>query len=198
MTSSTNTHPSTFVRWPREIAAAVTLRAACAALVAPEHPEDALDPRRAVVVTTACGALATRFALVAFIAARDTPAPRSVRSFDPFRDPTPPALTGTGPAPDRVRVRVAGDRCASAWRHWRAERPGGVDDAIGAAGALALAAWCSWALGSPARALVRAQHALDTWADDPLAALVARSVRAGNGPSWSTDHTGRTGSSTVG
>lgn len=178
---TTRTTPEAAVRYPREIAAAVTLRAACAALVAPGDAP--LQRTAAVAVITACGALAPRLALLAFIAARDHPDPRAVAAFDPFRDPTPPALRGWGPEPDRHRVRLAGDRCVGAWQRWRAE-DSSADTAIGAAGALATASWCSWALGSPARAQTRAQHALDTRSDDPLAALVLRSVRAGSAPSW--------------
>lgn len=207
MTETRHGHLSTLVRWPREIAAAVTLRAACAALVAPHHDgvtdADRVDPPeldrpRAVVVTTACGALATRFALVAFLAAPDEPDPRGVVPFDPFRDPTPPALGGAGPVPDRARLRRAGERCASSWRVWRADGAAGGDVGIGAAGALALGAWCAWAVGSSARAEVRARHALDTRPDDPFAWLVLRAVRSGHQPVWWGSPTGRTGSSTVG
>lgn len=178
---TTRTHPEAEVRYPREIAAAVTLPAACAALVAPGTTP--LARTATVAVLTACGALASRFALLAFVAARDEPDPRSVTTFDPFHDPTPPALRGWGPEPDRERLRVAGDRCAEAWRWWRAEDPS-ADTAAGAAGALAMASWCSWALGSVARAQTRAQYALETQPDDPLAAVLLRSVRAGSGPAW--------------
>lgn len=173
--------PGSAVRYPREIAAAITLPAAAAALVAPGGgpPSTAAS----VAVTTACGALATRIALVRFIADRDAPDPRSIRAFDPFSDPTPPELRGCGVEPDRSRVRTAGDRCADAWRSWRAQGSA-ADSAAGAAGALALGSWCSWALGSPARAETRARYALETCADDPLAGLVLRSVLAGSAPSW--------------
>lgn len=178
---TTRSHPDAAVRYPREIAAAVTLPAACAALVA---PGDAPSSRGAsIAVVTACGALATRLAVIRFLADPGPIEPRAVAAFDPFSDPTPPALCGFGPEPDRARLRTAGDRCADAWRHWRAEDPS-ADSAAGAAGALAVAAWCSWALGSAARAQTRAQHALDTRVDDPLAGLVLRSVRAGSGPAW--------------
>ncbi|MCL9664996.1 hypothetical protein L2091_07110 [Curtobacterium albidum] len=202
MTSTRHRHQPTQLRYPREIAAAVTLRAACAALVAPSPDgdavvADALARPQAVAVVTACGALATRFAMVGFLAARGRPDPRAVVPFDPFRDPTPPALGGSGPEPDRSRVRLAGDRCAAAWRTWRADGAVGGDVAVGAAGALALGAWCAWALGSSARAEVRARHALDTRADDPFGWLVLRAVRSGHGPAWGTP-TGSTGSSTVG
>lgn len=169
------------VRYPREIAAAVTLPAAAAALLAPGP--GVLSHAGAVAVTTACAALSTRFALIEALGARDAPDPRTVVPFDPFHDPTPVALCGHGPEPDRGRLRVAGDRCAAAWRWWRAEDPV-PDAATGAAGALALAAWCAWALGSEARAQTRAQYALETQRDDPLARLVLRSVRAGSAPSW--------------
>jgi len=201
MTTTTHGHPSTLVRYPREIAAAVTLRATCAALVAPTaagRASDAVERPHAVAITTACGALATRFALVAFLAAPDRPDPRTVTPFDPFRAPTPPALGGTGPVPERGRIRLAGDRCAAAWRLWRSDGAVGGDVAIGAAGALALGAWCAWAVGSTARAEVRARHALDTRPDDPFGWLVLRAVRSGFCPAWWDDPTGRTGSSTVG
>lgn len=178
---TTRSHPDAVVRYPREIAAAVTLPAACAALVAPGGG----PPSRtaSIAVVTACGALSTRLALIRFLTAPGPVDPRAVTPFDPFCDPTPPALQGFGPEPDRARLRTAGDRCADSWRRWRAEEPS-ADSAAGAAGALAVAAWCSWALGSAARAQTRAQHALDTRADDPLADLVLRSVRAGSGPVW--------------
>ncbi|MGN7189751.1 MULTISPECIES: hypothetical protein [unclassified Curtobacterium] len=203
MTSTPGRTPAAQTRYPREIAAAVTLRAACAALVAPTSPADVphTDRLRSATVRTACGALATRFAILRFLTAVDRPDPRTVVPFDPFREPTPPALRGEGPAPDGAVVRSAGDRLTAAWQAWRRDGPSSVDDAIAAAGALAVGAWCAWALGSSARAEVRARHALDTWSDDPLAALVLRSVRLGVGPSWdrtpSRGATGRTGSSTV-
>ncbi|WIB76091.1 hypothetical protein DEJ28_10410 [Curtobacterium sp. MCPF17_002] len=178
---TTRVHPEAAVRYPREIAAAVTLPAACAALVA--DGTGPLPRTAGIAVLTACGALAPRFALLAFVAARDEPDARTVAAFDPFHDPTPPALRGFGPEPDRDRVRVAGDRCAEAWQWWRAEDLP-ADTATGAAGALAMASWCSWALGSVARAQTRAQYALETRGDDPLAGLVLRSVRAGSAPSW--------------
>ncbi|PZF59845.1 hypothetical protein DEJ23_02235 [Curtobacterium sp. MCSS17_008] len=187
MTSTRHGHPATPMRYPREIAAAVTLRAACAALVAPPPAgasADQLDRRRAVAVVTACGALATRFAMVGFLADRRGPDPREVVPFDPFRDPTPAALGGSGPEPDRARLRLAGDRCATAWRAWRTDGGPSGDVAIGAAGALALGSWCAWAVGSAARAEVRARHALDTRPDDPFAWLVLRAVRSGYGPAW--------------
>lgn len=178
---TTRSQTEAAVRYPREIAAAVTLPAACAALVASDAGP--LSRPATIAVVTACGALAARFALLAFIAAPDGPDPRGVTTFDPFHDPTPPALHGAGPEPDRDRLRGAGDRCVEAWQQWRAEDPS-ADTAAGAAGALALAAWTSWALGSVARAQTRAQYALETRPDDPLAALVLRSVRAGSSPWW--------------
>ncbi|WP_420367898.1 hypothetical protein [Curtobacterium sp. L1-20] len=178
---TSRTSPEAAVRYPREIAAAVTLPAACAALVT--HRPGPLLAREAIAVLTACGALAPRLALLAFLTARDRPDPRSVVPFDPFHDPTPPALHGAGPEPDRDRVRTAGDRCAAAWQWWRAEDRS-ADTAVGAAGALATASWCAWALGSGARAETRARYALETRSDDPLAGLVLRSVRAGSAPAW--------------
>ena len=203
MTSTPRRPPATQTRYPREIAAAVTLRAACAALVAPASAPDGRPAGRwqAATVRTACGALATRFAILRFLTAVERPDPRTVVPFDPFHEPTPPALRGAGPAPDPAVVRIAGDRAAASWQAWRRDGPATVDDAIAAAGALAVGAWCAWALGSSARAEVRARHALDTRPDDPLAALVLRSVQLGVGPSWdrapSGSATGRTGSSTV-
>lgn len=169
------------VRWPREIAAAVTLPAAAAALVAPGT--DVLPRPARIAVTTACAALASRLALLDFLAAPGRPDPRAVRPFDPFSGPVPDALLGVGPSPDRDRIRLAGDRCAEAWRAWRADDPA-ADSTSGAAGALAVAAWCAWALGSSARAQTRARYAIDLQADDPLAGLVLRTVLAGNEPVW--------------
>lgn len=180
--STARSPDQTAVRFPREIAAAVTLPAAAASLVAPGAGP--CTRTGAIAIVTACGALATRLALVPFLVARDLPDPRSVRGFDPSDGPVPPALLGLGPEPDRDRVRTAGDRCAEAWRVWRAEDRLG-DSAVGAAGALALGAWCAWALGSSARAETRARYALETRADDPLAGLVLRSVLAGSSPTWS-------------
>jgi len=169
------------VRYPREIAAAVTLRAACAALV---EPGPGHGPRAAsAAVVTACSALATRLAVVRFLADPGSPSPRSVRPLDPFTEPTPAGLLGTGPRPVAPRVRTAGDRCTDAWRTWRAD--GAAGDAVrGAAGALSVAAWAAWALGSVARAETRARYALDLRSDDPLAGLVLRSVLAGARPAW--------------
>lgn len=169
------------VRYPREIAAAVTLRAACAALTGGPGDRPLLSSE-SVAVLTACTALATRFAIIAFLA--DSGADlRSVRPFEPFHDETPPALLGRGPAPDPDRMRTAGERAADAWRSWRAgQDPDGW--AAGAGGALALASWCSWAIGSAERARIRAVYALETVPDEPLAGLVLRTVRAGNAPVW--------------
>ncbi|MBE7162788.1 MAG: hypothetical protein INR72_16230 [Williamsia herbipolensis] len=170
--------PSRYRHYPREVAAAVTLRAGAAALVA-----SAPRPSDTAAITTACGALATRLALIAFVARVDRPDPRSIVAFDPYTDRLPSALHGVGPAPDRDRIRLAGDRCVDAWRRWRA---GDVPTASphGVAGALAVAAWCSWALGSEARAMTRARHATDVRPDDPLADLVHRTCRARVAPSW--------------
>ena len=179
--STAHSDHDTAVRFPREIAAAVTLPAAAAALVAVGTV--GLAPAAAIAIVTACGALATRMALVGFVADVDAPAPRSIRSFDPFDDAVPPALLGFGPEPPRDRVRTAGDRCAESWRMWRAD-DASADAAAGAAGALAVGAWCAWALGSWARAETRSRYALETRPDDPLAGLVLRSVLADSRPSW--------------
>jgi hypothetical protein len=165
----------------REIAAAVTLPVAAAALVAPGTAP--LTVRGGAAVSTACVALATRMALIRHVAAPADRVPTVVRPFDPFHDPTPPALQGTGPAPDRDRLRTAGDRCVGLWQDWRLLGCPD-DDRLGVAGALALGAWCSWALGSPERARTRARHALDAVPDDALAGLVLRSVRARTAPAW--------------
>ncbi|WP_267424514.1 MULTISPECIES: hypothetical protein [unclassified Curtobacterium] len=165
----------------REIAAAVTLPVAAAALVAPGTAP--LDRRGGAAVSTACVALATRMALIPFIAAPADRIPMVIRPFDPFHDPTPLALQGAGPAPDRDRLRRAGDRCVGPWQDWRL-RGCPEDERLGVAGALALGAWCSWALGSPERARARARHALDAVPTDALAGLVLRSVRARTAPAW--------------
>lgn len=180
--------PEQYVHHPREIAAAVTLTAAAAALVAPaahRHPlgPAALSSGQAAAIATACGALATRIALVRVIAAESGSAPRRVSPHDPFSQAPPLALRGRGGAPDRDRVRLAGDRCAAVWHAWK-QQGAPTDERVGVAGALALGAWCAWALGSDAAAAVRARYALDTSPRDPLAALVLRSVRAGAGPTW--------------
>jgi hypothetical protein len=201
-----------YIRHPREIAAAVTLRAAAAALVAPGgRPSSAAG---CAAIRAACGALATRMALIRFVAQPSPPAasddrppdvvridsgpidsgpfdvrPVDIVPFDPFHDPTPPALHGAGPTPDRDRLRVAGDRCVAVWHAWTAEGSP-RDERIAVAGALALGAWCSWALGSAARAEVRARYALDTVPDDALAGLVLRTVLARSGPAWRDDPTG--------
>jgi len=165
----------------REIAAAVTLPVAAAALVAPGTAP--LSRRGSAAVSTACVALATRMALIPFVAAPADRTPTVVRPFDPFHDPTPLALQGAGPAPDRDRLRTAGDRCVGLWQDWRL-RGCPEDERLGVAGALALGAWCSWALGSPERARTRARHVLDAVPDDALAGLVLRSVRARTAPAW--------------
>lgn len=180
--STTRSEHDRAVRYPREIAAAVTLRAACAALT--DGPADGpLAPPAAIAVLTSCGALATRFAILEHLADPDDPDPRTAVPFDVFSDRLPPALTGSGPVPDRRRVRTAGDRAADAWRMWRSgDDPHG--SARGAAGALSIAAWCAWGLGSAERARTRAVYALETAADDPLASLVLRMVRCEVGPTW--------------
>jgi hypothetical protein len=107
----------------------------------------------------------------------------TVSAVDPFTEPMPSALLGRGPAPDRGRVRSAGDRCVDAWRVSLAEVGRGRPD-VGVAGALALGAWCSWALGSELRATTRARYALDLAADDPLATLVLRMCRLRRRAAW--------------
>jgi hypothetical protein len=174
------TGPST--RHPREIAAAVTLPVAARALVAPGGPT--VRPAAAQAVITTCAALAPRIALLAFVGQRGRADPDGIRAFDPFRDTVPPVMRGTGPEPDRSRVRTAGDRCVDAWRWW-VNTPDTAVSTLGVAGVLATAAWCSWALGSELRAVTRARYALEVRADDPLAALVLRTCRAGARPRWS-------------
>lgn len=182
MTSSQTAVPaSRYPVHPREIAAAVTLRAAAAALVAP--PTAPLTASGAVAVTTACGALATRIALVEFLADAQPPEPAALVPFDPFGPSTLPGLQGLGRMPDRDRLRTAGDRCVDAWRRWSSDVDT-ADDVRGVAGALALGAWCSWALGSTARALTRARYAIDLVPDDPLAGLVLRTASADRAPAW--------------
>lgn len=170
-----------YVRHPREIAAAVTLPAAAVALVAAGPPT--VSPAGAAAIATACGALATRIALVRCLAAPDCADPRRIRPYDPVHDGSPAALRGSGPAPDAERLRLAGERCAATWRAWRTQGSP-EDERIGVGGALALGAWCAWALGSGPRAEVRARHALATDPHDPLAALVLRSVLADSRPAW--------------
>ncbi len=180
-TTTRSEHDRT-IRYPREIAAAVTLRAACAALTSGPAGRP-LAPAESIAVLTTSAALATRFAVLEHVADASGRDARSVVPFDAFTDRLPPALIGAGPAPDPDRVRTAGDRLAAAWRFWRAgSDPEGCVQ--GAAGALALAAWCAWALGSDARAQTRAVYALETAADDPLASLVARLVRTRTRPAW--------------
>ena len=180
-TSTVRTGSGPFTRHPREIAAAVTLPAAARALVAPGAPT--VLPTAAQAVITACAALAPRIALLAFIGQRDRTDPDGIRAFDPFRDVVPPVMRGVGTEPDRDRVRTAGDRCVEAWRWW-VRTPENAVSRFGVAGALATAAWCSWALGSELRAVTRARYALEVRADDPLAALVLRTCRAGAHPRW--------------
>lgn len=179
--ASARSTASPYVRHPREIAAAVTLPVAAAALVA----SGSAMPQQAgrAAVATACAALVTRMALIRFIAAAAGAEPTEIEPFDPFHDATPTALHGIGAAPDRQRLRVAGARCVDVWHWWR-QHGSLPDDRVGVAGAVALGAWCSWALGSLAQAEVRAQYAIDTVATDALAGLVQRSCRAGRQPTW--------------
>lgn len=179
MDSQTLSPPDPFIRYSHEIAAAVTVPAAARALVG----ASALTTAEAAAVTTACGALSTRIALLRFLAVPGAADPGAVRGHDPFTEPMPPALLGRGPMPDRDRVRLAGDRCVEAWRTWIADAGSGQSP-VGVAGALSLAAWCSWALGSELRASTRARYALDLAADDPLATLVLRACRARRRAAW--------------
>jgi hypothetical protein len=179
MDTTTANRPTSSRRYSHEIAAAVTLRAAARALVDPTP----LTTAGAVAVTTSCGALASRIALLRFLAGPAPPAPTSVVPVDPFREGMPVALLGGGPPPDRARVRLAGDRSVECWRTWTRTDDGG-QTAVGVAGALALGAWCSWALGSELRAATRARYALDVRGDDPLAMLVDRLCRTRRGPAW--------------
>lgn len=172
---------SPFVRHPREIAAAVTLPVAAAVLVAPGTA--LLDAAGRSAVATACAALATRMALVRFIGAASGPDLRAVRPFDPFTDPTPSAFHGRGPAPSRDRIRTAGARCTAVWHGWK-QQGSPRDERRGVAGAVALGAWCSWAVGALTEAEVRAGYALDVVPDDALALVVHRSARAGARPEW--------------
>jgi hypothetical protein len=188
MDTQTPTVPHTaFVRYPREIAANVTLRAAAAALVAP----GADPPSRgaSIATTTACAALQTRLALMELLAdpAIADPAEAAVavgglRAVDAFAG-TPAALNGDGVRPAMGVLRRAGDRCVAAWRRWSLDRDA-PDDPVGVGGALAVAAWCSWAVGEYDRAVVRARHAQDVCATDPLAQLVLRVCRRGLEPAW--------------
>ncbi|PZE65703.1 hypothetical protein [Curtobacterium sp. MCBD17_021] len=179
MDTTTPTSAAPFLRHSHEIAAAITLRAGARALVGPAP----LSAAAAVVVTTTCGALATRIALLRFLADPSPADASGLTGVDPFTEPMPAALLGRGPAPDPDRVRRAGDRCVEAWRAW--SRTGGSGQTVvGVAGALALGAWCSWALGSELRAATRARYALDLGADDPLATLVDRMCRTRRPPAW--------------
>jgi hypothetical protein len=182
MTSITAPVPSSrFAHHPREVAAAVTLRGGAAALVAPPGGE---RPGSDTSITTACGALVTRMALIEFLADPSAPAAAALVPYDPFAERELRALHGIGPEPDRSRVRRAGERCVEAWRRWERDLDAG-DDPVGVAGALALGAWCAWALGSRLRAQTRARYALDIVPDDPLASFVLRATEVGHGPSWS-------------
>ncbi|PZF14731.1 hypothetical protein DEJ25_03505 [Curtobacterium sp. MCPF17_011] len=180
-TTDTSTGPTTPTspRHSHEIAAAVTLPSAARALVAPGP----LTTAGGIAVTTACGALSTRVALLGFLADPDADDPIGISGHDPFTDPMPSALLGSGPEPDRDRVRRAGDRCVDAWRQWSGDRDSG-QSVVGVGGALGLGAWCAWALGAELRAETRARYALDLRADDPLAQLVLRSCTLGIRAAW--------------
>ncbi|PZE80867.1 hypothetical protein [Curtobacterium sp. MCBD17_032] len=196
MDSTTAKRPASSPRYSHEIAAAVTLPAAARALV----DTAALTTADAIAVATGCGALATRIGLLRFLADPDRVASGTVAPVDPFCDGMPAALVGRGPSPDRDRLRHAGDRCVESWRIMTRTADGvrathgvppvvavaGVSGAVGVAGALALGAWCSWALGSELRAATRARYALDLRADDPLAMLVDRLCRIRRRPAWRT------------
>ena len=180
---TTDTASESTVTTPRrhshEIAAAITLPSAARALVAPAS----LTAAGGIALTTACAALSTRLALLAFLADPDTDEPTGIRGHDPFTDPMPPALLGSGPEPDRDRVRRAGDRCVEAWRFWTQDGDSG-QSVVGVGGALGLGAWCAWASGSGLRAETRARYALDLRDDDPLAQLVLRSCTLGVRTRW--------------
>ncbi len=136
-----------------------------------------------IALTTACAALSTRLALLAFLADPQADEPIGITGHDPFTEPTPPALVGSGPEPDRERVRRAGDRCVDAWRLWTQDRGSG-QSVVGVAGALGLGAWCAWAVHAEARAATRARYALDLRSQDPLARLVLRSCTLGVRAVW--------------
>jgi len=169
----------TFLRYSHEIAAAVTLPSGARALVAPGP----LTAAAGIALTTACAALSTRLALLAFLADPQADEPMGITGHDPFTEPTPPALVGAGPEPDRERVRRAGDRCVDAWRLWTQDRGSG-QSVVGVAGALGLGAWCAWAVHAEARAATRARYALDLRSQDPLARLVLRSCTLGVRAVW--------------
>jgi hypothetical protein len=171
--------PAAFIRYSHEIAAAITLPAGARALIAPGP----LTVAGGVAITTACAALSTRLALLAFLADPHADEPIGITGHDPFTEPIPPALLGRGPAPDRDRVRRAGDRCVEAWRRWSQTDDSG-QSVVGVSGALGLGAWCAWALGSELRAATRARYALDLRDDDPLARLVLRSCGVHVRPAW--------------
>lgn len=173
------TSDTTFVRYSHEIAAAVTLPSGARALVAPGP----LTAAAGIALTTACAALSTRLALLAFLADPQADEPIGITGHDPFTEPTPPALVGAGPEPDRERVRRAGDRCVDAWRLWTQDRGSG-QSVVGVAGALGLGAWCAWAVHAEARAATRARYALDLRSQDPLARLVFRSCTLGVRAAW--------------
>jgi len=178
-TTSGTTTGGTSLRYSHEIAAAVTLPSGARALVAPGP----LTAAAGIALTTACAALSTRLALLAFLADPQADEPIGITGHDPFTEPTPPALVGSGPEPDRERVRRAGDRCVDAWRLWTQDRGSG-QSVVGVAGALGLGAWCAWAVHAEARAATRARYALDLRSQDPLARLVLRSCTLGVRAVW--------------
>jgi hypothetical protein len=171
------------VHHPREVAANVTLGAAARALARPPGPP--LRDGEAVAITTACTALMTRLALVADIGrAAGTPSHVGAVMWE-----LPDALSGIGPDPSAVVIRTAGERCVAAWRRWVSAGGDAGDEPDGVAGALAVAAWCSWATRRAAEARIRARYALDVDPSDPLAELVLRSCRARRGPRWTAVET---------
>ena len=135
--------PTTDVRRSAEIAAAVTLPAAArrprrAGSGGADDRDGSRDHDRVRCPRHPDGARSVRSPTPR------RPRPTAVRPYDPFHDPTPPALQGAGP--------VAGPRPASAPRGTGASASGRMDAArvsarrtLGVAGALALAAWCAWA-----------------------------------------------------
>jgi len=180
MTNTTDEFHATYQHYPREVAAQVTLGAAGAALTAAVPP----GPGACVAITTACAALVTRLGLVEYLGVvADRAADAVVRPVDaPFA--LPERLYGRGAPPSAERLAEGGERCVAAWRRWATSAGTAADDPRGVAGALGLAAWCAWALGSTARARTRARYALDIDHTDPLAELVVRWCRNRQGPTW--------------
>ncbi|MFZ7088598.1 hypothetical protein [Curtobacterium sp. RRHDQ10] len=176
--SRTTTSGQGHRRYPREIAASVTLGAAARALARPSGGP--LVSGECVAITTACTALRTRLALVADVG-------RPVGAASDVQLVTwvlPDALTGAGTAPSAMVLRTAGDRCVAAWQRWATSGGRAADDPGGVAGALAVAAWCSWGTRRCPEALTRASYALDIDPTDPLALLVQRWCRLGRRPAW--------------